>query len=187
MKTTKRLISILCVLLVCVTMFTIVASAAFVTPPTLQRTGNKNTKTNVSVLQRMLTYAGHGTKGVDGSFGRNTETAVINFQTAKLGKNNADGIVGKNTWKALLSACYVEYGYGTSRKPNDAVKLLQQILNKLGYPCGTPDGIFGRKTEDAVMDFQEDNHIGVDGKVGAETWSYLLKALFGKTSTWVVK
>jgi hypothetical protein len=53
----------------------------------------------VQVLQRKLTSLGYNTKGIDGYFGSNTETAVRNFQKARHLK--VDGIVGTSTKKAL--------------------------------------------------------------------------------------
>ena len=46
--------------------------------------------------------------GVDGGFGWVTEEAVLVFQTAFLGQDEADGIVGINTWRAI-SECLVSY------------------------------------------------------------------------------
>ncbi|MGE7760099.1 L,D-transpeptidase family protein [Peribacillus sp. NPDC097895] len=53
----------------------------------------------VSELQKRLTELGYSTKGIDGSFGKNTETAVKKFQRAK--NLTADGVVGPQTKKAL--------------------------------------------------------------------------------------
>lgn len=53
---------------------------------------------------------------------------------------------------------------------------LQAALNALGYPCGAADGIFGPKTEAAVIKFQRAAKIGVDGIVGPQTWAALEKA-----------
>lgn len=55
----------------------------------------------------------------------------------------------------------------------DDVKALQEKLNKLGYDCGKADGIFGAKTEAAVMAFQADHSLTVDGIVGPKTWAAL--------------
>lgn len=43
---------------------------------------------------------------------------------------------------------------------------LQNGLASLGYQVGTPDGIFGGKTEDAVQDFQADADLTPDGIFG---------------------
>ncbi|AEM78901.1 peptidoglycan-binding domain-containing protein [Thermoanaerobacter wiegelii] len=46
---------------------------------------------------------------------------------------------------------------------------LQMILQSLGYDPGPIDGIFGPRTKNAVMKFQRDNGLKVDGIVGPET------------------
>ncbi len=51
----------------------------------------------------------------------------------------------------------------------DAVKQLQTNLNKLGFNCGTADGIFGPKTEAAVKAFQKAYSWTVDGIAGPAT------------------
>ena len=51
----------------------------------------------------------------------------------------------------------------------DAVKQLQTNLNKLGFNCGTADGIFGVKTEAAVKAFQKAYGLAVDGIAGPAT------------------
>lgn len=56
----------------------------------------------------------------------------------------------------------------------DEVVFLQNILNSLGYDCGTADGNFGKKTEAAVKSFQEKYGLKVDGIVGAKTQEKLL-------------
>lgn len=53
------------------------------------------------------------------------------------------------------------------------VKELQETLIKLGYNPGTPDGIFGRKTEEAVKQFQGEVGLDADGIVGNMTWTAL--------------
>ncbi|AIS52606.1 putative peptidoglycan-binding domain-containing protein [Thermoanaerobacter kivui] len=46
---------------------------------------------------------------------------------------------------------------------------LQMILQSLGYDPGPIEGIFGPRTKNAVMRFQRDNGLKVDGIVGPET------------------
>lgn len=59
----------------------------------------------VKAIQQLLIAKGYscGADGADGDFGANTEKAVKEFQKDNIGKTKwSDGIVGKNTWCALL-------------------------------------------------------------------------------------
>lgn len=51
------------------------------------------------------------------------------------------------------------------------VKLAQSLLNKIGYPVGAVDGIYGTRTRQAVIVFQRNNGLVADGIVGPATWS----------------
>lgn len=53
----------------------------------------------------------------------------------------------------------------------------QRILQNLGYDLGNTgvDGKFGKKTEEAVKQFQNERGLVVDGKVGVKTWTMLEK------------
>lgn len=63
-----------------------------------------------------------------------------------------------------------------------AVKDLQAKLNKCGYDCGTADGIFGAKTESAVIAFQKAKRLTADGLAGKETMAALNTAYSKVTS-----
>ncbi|MDI9476482.1 MAG: LysM peptidoglycan-binding domain-containing protein [Natronincolaceae bacterium] len=54
-----------------------------------------------------------------------------------------------------------------------SVARLQQLLINEGYNPGSVDGIFGPRTQSAVMAFQRDTHIPIDGIVGVRTWTAL--------------
>lgn len=54
------------------------------------------------------------------------------------------------------------------------VKALQILLNGRGYNCGTPDGIFGSKTDSAVRKYQKAKKLTVDGIAGPATMSALM-------------
>lgn len=127
---------------------------------------------SVRLLQFLLNQYGYNL-ATDGVFGAGTERAVRSFQT-----NNglsSDGIVGRNTWTALLnlnpSANTLKVG---SR--NSAVLYLQRLLLSFLYPIGSLDGIFGGETERAVRAFQSENGLSVDGVVGPATWNALLSS-----------
>ena len=47
-----------------------------------------------------------------------------------------------------------------------SVTALQKRLNSLGYWCGTPDGVFGALTVQAVLAIQKVAGLGRDGVVG---------------------
>jgi len=55
------------------------------------------------------------------------------------------------------------------------VRELQKSLNARGYDAGNVDGIFGAKVKGAVIKFQTDNQLKVDGIVGYEVRSLLNK------------
>lgn len=61
-----------------------------------------------------------------------------------------------------------------SRGPE--VSKLQQALNNKGFWAGNVDGIFGPKTEKAVIEFQKANKILIDGIAGKQTQSLLYGA-----------
>lgn len=54
-----------------------------------------------------------------------------------------------------------------------AVEALQATLNRLGFPCGNVDGIYGSKTAAAVRSFQGANNLTVDGIAGKQTLNAL--------------
>jgi hypothetical protein len=57
------------------------------------------------------------------------------------------------------------------------VRTLQESLTLLGYRSGPADGVFGAKTEDAVIEFQDAEGIYSDGIVGPQTQAMLEQAL----------
>ena len=54
-----------------------------------------------------------------------------------------------------------------------AVTNLQKRLNSLGYWCGTPDGVFGALTVQAVYALQKVAGLSRDAVVGSSTWAAL--------------
>ena len=44
------------------------------------------------------------------------------------------------------------------------VKEIQSLLNDLGYPAGKPDGLYGKKTKNALQNFYKDRGDSYDGK-----------------------
>lgn len=59
------------------------------------------------------------------------------------------------------------------------VSMLQLALKRSGFYSGALDGIFGRRTETAVRNFQVMNRLNPDGIVGSVTWGLLEKYIKG--------
>ena len=64
---------------------------------------------------------------------------------------------------------------------NGDVYLIQQIaqghykqLGNSAFDCGTPDGDYGPRTQEAVRELQRIGGLTVDGNCGNQTWSYYL-------------
>ncbi len=137
----------------------------------LLRSGSQGTR--VRELQQKLISRGYsvGNAGADGDFGQGTYEAVVKFQ-----RDNAllvDGIVGPATWDALNGFSNGELLRVGSK--GDRVKDLQAKLISRGYDLGSAgaDGDFGQSTYMAVLRFQSDNGLLVDGIVGPATWDIL--------------
>lgn len=53
----------------------------------------------------------------------------------------------------------------TSTKYSTTVEKVQIALNNLGYNCGTPDGISGKKTKSAIKKYKQDKGLTVNTKI----------------------
>lgn len=126
-----------------------------------QSSGNRGA--DVKAIQYLLQHHGQSA-AADGVFGTTTVAAAKAFQTAKgLG---ADGIVGPQTWTALVPT--IRLG-----DTGPAVRALQTELNakrRLSLPV---DGVFSTAVRDALTAFQTHAGIGADGIAGPITWRNL--------------
>lgn len=86
----------------------------------------------------------------------------------------ADGIVGQETWRALVAARYqfgdrlLSYSVSTPMVGDD-IRELQERLLEIGYDVGRPDGILGSRTDAAIRMFQKECGLTGDGIVGPAT------------------
>lgn len=79
--------------------------------------------------------------------------------------------VAKNLGKELAPDLNVILRKGSV---GEAVLILQEKLGLLGFESGNPDGIYGKKTVDAVKAYQKSRKLYVDGVCGPKTWEALL-------------
>ena len=114
--------------------------------------------------------------------GKTIALAVTNKKisaTVEIPKNNKPIINNTDNWiKRLQEECNKQgfNSYPTLKKGarGNITKLLQEKLVSLGYNTNGVDGIFGSGTEKAVISFQKNNELVVDGIVGQNTWGKLL-------------
>lgn len=78
---------------------------------------------------------------------------------------------GQNGGKTVM----VELNVLRKGSKGNQVRTLQRLLTAVGCECGNVDGIFGSKTLIAVKVFQKAKGLTVDGIVGKDTWTALLK------------
>lgn len=134
-----------------------------------------STGTAVTDVQQRLRALGHDIDDPDGEFGDSTHAAVRQFQQDR--HLSADGIVGPETWVALLDASWQPGDrllYLT--RPwlrGDDVRELQRALSRLGFDTGVTDGIHGPETDAALRDFQHNVGLPVDGIAGRRTLDQL--------------
>ncbi|MGI9667444.1 MAG: peptidoglycan-binding protein [Acidimicrobiia bacterium] len=102
---------------------------------------------------------------VAGVFGDGTRDALSLFQGER--GLPVDGIVGPETWRALVDAGYrlgdrMLY-HRVPMMRGDDVAELQARLNSLGFDTGKVDGIFGPDTLHGLLDFQHNRGLAEDG------------------------
>lgn len=127
---------------------------------------------------------------VDGIFGADTKAAVTAFQN--FAGLTADGIVGRNTWTALVDAYeQIARAQNAELPPpinlvlgsrSDDVARLQGLLNQLAavYPSinRIPEtGYYGEQTRAAVLAFENLFGLPATGAVGPFTFSQIQQAV----------
>ena len=126
---------------------------------------------DVRRLQDVLNRIGYPVGKVDGVFGVITNSGLRRFQSDS--RLTVDGLVGSATRAVLKSSLSstkaASSGILREGSRGDQVRRLQDLLNKQGFPPGPIDGIFGPRTLIAVISFQKDRGLRVDGIAGSQT------------------
>ncbi|MEH2291136.1 peptidoglycan-binding protein [Nostoc sp.] len=117
----------------------------------------------VTRLQQRLRQLGYFNGKPTGNFGRITKDAVIAFQRNY--RITATGIVNQQTWNALMGSSPTS---SRSSLSTQQVRELQVRLRQLGYLNTDATGNVGSKTREAVIAFQQNNGLPVDGIANAQ-------------------
>lgn len=156
---------------------------------------------DVKYIQELLIDLGYsvGNTKADGQYGDNTVSAVKSFQ--KDHKLTVDGIVGPDTWNAIVKAHddKDKKPVDEGTKPSDGhtytrllkkgmsgadVRYMKDCLYSLNYLKVKPThNTFGTDTYNAVLSFQKSHKLTVDGIIGEKTWSAIVKEVNGGAST----
>ncbi|HEX6299660.1 MAG TPA: peptidoglycan-binding protein, partial [Acidimicrobiia bacterium] len=153
--------------------------------PTL-RNGDKGP--TVKRLNEMLGGAGFDTPN-SATFSSKTRAAVRSYQESR--KLTVDGIVGLQTWTALLNDMPAVSASESSPFKVESIPLPERPLVKSGdespvveelqrhlvdeaFDPGEIDGVFGANTKAMVVAFQKANGLDHDGVAGPQTWRALL-------------
>ena len=66
----------------------------------------------------------------------------------------------------LMMSSFVTFA--TEYPDKDTIQKVQQALNDVGYNCGTPDGVAGKKTYAAITDYQTAKGLTITGSITEE-------------------
>jgi peptidoglycan hydrolase-like protein with peptidoglycan-binding domain len=142
-------------------------------PPGAARMGNPN----VAALQVALIERGLYHGPVDGAIGPQTKAAVLGLQEVE--RIAADGVAGPETRAALgprgrpaLGSRAMGFGMA-----GWDVAALQFMLAWHGFPSGDFDGIFGLRTEAALLRFQRWAGLPPVGRAASQTLAALRRQL----------
>ncbi|QLE52544.1 peptidoglycan-binding protein [Nostoc sp. C057] len=132
----------------------------------------------VTKLQQRLRQLGYLNANATGTFGPMTRDAVIKFQRNY--RIAANGIVNRQTWNALLGSSPTQ---ARSSLSTQQVRELQGRLQQLGYFNTSPTGKIGPITRDAVIKFQRNYRLPVDGIANAQVLDAVRRVSTGGSIT----
>jgi peptidoglycan hydrolase-like protein with peptidoglycan-binding domain len=132
----------------------------------------------VTRLQQRLRQLGYLNANPTGNFGPMTRDAVIKFQRNY--RIVANGIVNRQTWNALLGSSTTQ---ARSSLSTQQVRELQVHLRQLGYFNTNPTGNIGPMTKEAVIQFQRNYRLPVNGIANGQVLEAVRRASTGGYTT----
>lgn len=126
-------------------------------------------------------------KGGDKGAAAKRDALAATMDAAELAKAK----VAAETWRAKAPAPLANGDVSTLKtwdvsslgdiggvSTRDAIARTQALLNRLGYDAGSPDGLMGPRTRDAILDYQKTEGLEATGTVTPEVLT-MLEARFG--------
>ena len=116
---------------------------------------------------------------------QNKKLSMKNIFSRNSRMQNMQGPINMNTKQGLTNEKMYDPMIIAKGSQGQNVMKLQNNLNELSkkytdIPILKVDGIFGPKTEEAVLEFQGLFNLTTDGVVGRYTWTAINDALLGK-------
>ena len=122
-------------------------------------------------VQSLLHLYGYNVGKIDGILGLRTRNAIEKFQ--KDNQLEPTRFVDQATWERLNIFNKTQLVVDLHLN----VPLIQTLLKGAGFSPGSIDGKMGRRTKEAVIEFQKDRDLKVDGKIGYQTLSALAELI----------
>ncbi len=104
------------------------------------------------------------------------EQEVANLRTRLPMSESIDTIERAGKWKAATPVALANGRFGAQRWNTGnplQVQAVQTALSRLGYGTGTPDGVIGPRTADAISDYQSASGLEVTGTITPELVDHL--------------
>lgn len=122
-------------------------------------------------VQQTLNARGYKAGAVNGELGETTRTALRAFQ-----KSENIAVTGRLNSRTL-SALGIPEGKAsagaTAAASGDTIRQVQRKLAERGYRAGAADGVMGRATRAALMEFQRAENLAVTGRADRQTLTAL--------------
>ena len=115
-------------------------------------------------VQQKLKDRGYDPGDIDGSWGEMTSKALLEFQK--------DLNITKTGWIDIKTRDLL---FGQVNLPFNLIKRVQRILNDAGFDLGSIDGLWGKRTEDALKSYQRSNGLRPTGLLDEKTRELLLE------------